>query len=67
LYSPHYNPIEETFAKLKTWIKKNYALVETLVSFDEFIEIIARRHMASKPGNHFRPFFIEMLSRTVDE
>jgi hypothetical protein len=45
---------------MKAWMKKNYVLAETLASFEEFIEV-ALSYMASKPGNHFRLCFIEML------
>jgi hypothetical protein len=65
-YSPDFNPIEEAFMELKTWMKKNYILAENFASFQEFIEV-ALRHMASKPGNHFRSYFIEILSSIVDE
>jgi hypothetical protein len=54
------DPIEETFAELKAWMQKNYMLAENFKSFEELIEITLR-HMASKPGNHFRSCFIQML------
>ena len=37
-YSPDFNPIEEAFAELKAWIKKNYALMEVYDTFDQFLE-----------------------------
>lgn len=58
-YSPDYNPIEEAFAELKAWMRKNYMLQEHYAEFDGFLET-AVRHMANKAGNHFRSCHIEM-------
>jgi transposase len=65
-YSPDFNPIEEAFVELKAWMKKNYILAENFISFQEFIEV-ALHHMTSKPGNHFRSCFIEMLPSMMEE
>ena len=35
-YSPDLNPIEEVFAQLKAWFKKNYKLMNDM-AFDEFL------------------------------
>jgi len=35
-YSPDLNPIEEAFAQLKAWFKKNYKLANN-IAFDEFL------------------------------
>ena len=37
-YSSDFNPIEETFTELKTWIKKNYALMKVYDTFDQFLK-----------------------------
>jgi transposase len=37
-YSLDFNPIEKAFAELKTWIKKNYALMKVYDTFDQFLE-----------------------------
>jgi hypothetical protein len=58
-YSPDFNPIEEAFAEMKAWIKKNYILANGYESFDGFLES-ALRYMASKAGNHFRSAHIFM-------
>ena len=58
-YSPDFNPIEEVFTELKTWIKKNYALMEVYDMFNQFLEC-ALRYMSGKPGNHFHSYHIVM-------
>ena len=58
-YSPDFNPIEEAFAELKAWIKKNYALMEVYDMFDQFLER-ALQYMGRKPGNHFHSCHIVM-------
>jgi hypothetical protein len=57
--APDYNPIEEAFAELKAWIRKNYMLAEMYNSFDLFLEA-GLRHMSRKPGNHFRSCHIDI-------
>jgi len=52
-YSPDFNPIEESFAELKMWIKKNRVLLENCASFEEFLRI-GLEYMSRKAGNHFR-------------
>lgn len=52
-YSPDYNPIEEAFAELKQWLKKNYMLADAYESFDGFLNA-ALMQLREKPGNHFR-------------
>ena len=52
-YSPDYNPIEEAFAEMKAWMKKNYILAEIFNSFEGFLEA-ALTYMSLKSGNHFR-------------
>src|SRR5207248_2916767 len=37
LYSPDYNPIEEAFAELKAWMKKNYLLGDGYETFQGFV------------------------------
>lgn len=52
-YSPDFNPIEEAFAEMKAWMRKNQSLQVTYEHFEGFLEA-ALRHMGSKAGNHFR-------------
>jgi hypothetical protein len=52
-YSPDLNPIEEAFAELKAWMRKNYRLQEYYETFEGFLEA-GVSHMASKAGKHFR-------------
>jgi transposase len=52
-YSPDFNPIEESFAELKMWIKKNRMIAENCASFEEFLRI-GLEYMGNKAGNHFR-------------
>lgn len=52
-YSPDFNPIEESFAELKAWIKKWRELLEDCESFEEFLKL-GLDHMSNKAGNHFR-------------
>ena len=58
-YSPDYNPIEEAFAELKAWMKKNYLLADGYETFQGFVEV-GLKHMNRKPGNHFRSCHIMM-------
>lgn len=58
-YSPDYNPIEEAFAEMKAWMKKNYALQDTFGSMEAFLEA-ALTYMSTKAGNHFRSCHIAM-------
>ena len=52
-YSPDMNPIEEAFAEMKAWMKKNNQLQSVYDEFTGFLEA-ALRYMANKAGNHFR-------------
>jgi len=58
-YSPDYNPIEEAFAELKAWMKKNYLLADGYETFQGFLEA-GLKHMNRKPGSHFRSCHIMM-------
>ena len=58
-YSPDFNPIEEAFAELKLWIRRNYVLAEGYTSFKGFLDL-ALGSMAGRPGNHFRSAHITM-------
>ena len=53
-YSPDFNPIEESFAELKAWMKKNNALaLQFHGDFEGFIQL-GMEMLANKAGNHFR-------------
>ena len=58
-YSPDFNPIEEAFAELKAWMKKNYVLAEGFESFMDFIEA-GLRSLSGKTGTHFRSCHIDI-------
>jgi transposase len=60
-YSPDFNPIEESFAELKQWIKKNRVLAESCDSFEDFIRV-GLEHMGNKAGNHFKSAHIVNFS-----
>jgi hypothetical protein len=36
-YSPDLNPIEEAFAQLKAWLKKNRVIVNSFDTFEDFL------------------------------
>ena len=38
-YSPDLNPIEEAFAELKAWYKKNTTLANCMPSFDAYLRL----------------------------
>jgi len=38
-YSPDLNPIEETFAQLKAWIKKNRHMAEGFQDYGDFLRM----------------------------
>jgi transposase len=52
-YSPDFNPIEEAFAEMKAWMRKNFILADCVETYDEFVAM-ALQNQANKPGNHFR-------------
>src|SRR5437667_4337894 len=56
-YSPDYNSIEEAFAEMKGWMKKNYVLAEGYETFEGFLEA-GLQYMNRKAGNHFRSCYI---------
>ena len=58
-YSPDFNPIEEAFAELKAWMRRNYVLASDYTSFEGFLDL-ALRSMAGRPGHHFRSTHITM-------
>ena len=52
-YSLDVNPIEESFAELKQWIKKNRNLATECENLEAFLRI-ALEYMSNKAGDHFR-------------
>ena len=58
-YSPDFNPIEESFAELKAWIKKNRILATGCENYEEFLRL-GLDYMSNKAGNHFRRAHIPM-------
>ena len=60
-YSPDYNPIEESFAELKAWMKKKRDLALAIGDdFGRFIEL-AVQGLTQKAGRHFALYFISMV------
>jgi hypothetical protein len=60
LYSPDYNPIEQSFAELKAWMQKNRALADSYGDdFGGFVAL-AVQYMAQKPGKHFTSCLISL-------
>jgi hypothetical protein len=53
------NPIEEAFAEMKAWMKKNNQLQTGYEDFTGFLEA-ALRYMQNKVGDHFRSAGIMM-------
>jgi DDE superfamily endonuclease len=58
-YSPDFNPIEEAFAELKAWMRKNNALQSGYDDFEGFLEA-GMQYMSRKPGKHFRSCHIQI-------
>jgi transposase len=58
-YSPDFNPIEQAFAELKQWLKKNNELASEFINLGDFFEL-GLRSLSGKPGNHFRSCQIQM-------
>jgi transposase len=58
-YSPDFNPIEEAFAELKAWMRKNNTLTDGYESFEGFLEA-GLRFISRKPGKHFRSCHIQI-------
>jgi len=50
-YSPDLNPIEEAFAELKAWFKKNYKLAEAM-PFEDFLAL-GLNFVKDGAKNHF--------------
>jgi transposase len=53
-YSRDYNPIEEAFAELKAWLKKNRVLVESFQGDFEGFLCLGLETLSPKSGDHFR-------------
>ena len=39
-YSPDFNPIEEAFAEMKAWMKRNYTLADSFDIVEGFFEAV---------------------------
>ena len=52
-YSPDFNPIEEVFAVLKAWTRKNNQLQDAYTNFEGFLKA-GLMYMGNKMGNHFK-------------
>ena len=64
-YSPDLNPIEEAFAELKAWFKKNYKIAEDML-FDEFMAL-GLSHVKGNARTHFIRSRIGLPPPQVDE
>jgi transposase len=67
-YSPDYNPIEEPFAELKAWMRRNRELAEAFGpdEYGEFIEL-AVRSLTFKAGRHFRTCLIHVPEEDLQQ
>ena len=54
LYSPDFNPIEESFAQLKAWLKKNRDMQERFDKFDDFLRCAMETLSKSVKGYSYR-------------
>ena len=61
-YSPDFNPIEEAFAELKAWTRKNNQLQDAYANFEGFLEA-GLMYMGNKTGNHFKSCYILVPER----
>ena len=61
-YSPDFNPIEEAFAELKVWMRKNNQLQDAYANFEGFLEA-GLMYMSNKTGNHFKSCHILVPDR----
>src|SRR5271170_2167420 len=64
-YSPDLNSIEEAFAQLKAWFRKNYNLAESM-PFDEFLSL-GLELMKDSVRNHFARSRIGVPIRDGDD
>ena len=62
-YSPDFNPIEEAFAELKAWMRKNNQLQDAYTNFEGFLEAGLSFYLANKTGNHFKSCHILVPKR----
>ena len=65
-YSPDFNPIEEAFAELKAWMRKNNQLQDGFADFEGFLEA-GLMYMANKLGNHFKSCHINVFEHADTE
>jgi len=61
-YSTDFNPIEEAFAELKAWMRKNNQLQDAYANFDGFLEA-ELMYMGNESGNHFKSCHILVPER----
>ena len=52
-YFPDFNSIDESFAEMKAWMRKNYTLQNNYEMLEGVLEL-AMQYMAAKAGNHFQ-------------
>jgi len=59
-YSPDLNPIEQSFAQLKAWMRKHSAMAACYDDFSKFIELaVENLSIYGNPGAHFRSSHIQ--------
>jgi hypothetical protein len=58
-YFPDYNPIEQSFAELKVWMRGSRALADSYRDDFGFVAL-AVQYMAQKAGKHFVPCLISL-------
>ena len=64
-YSSNFNSIQEAFAELKAWMRKNYEIQNDYETLKGFLDLALRQHLG-KPGNHFRSSLI-VIAEIPDE
>lgn len=59
-YSPDFNPIEQSFAQLKAWMRKHHAMALSCGTFEDFLMLALEKFsVGGNPGAHFRSAHIK--------
>ena len=66
-YSPDLNPIEETFAQLKAWIKKNKRIAEGFQDYGDFLSVILEVLHADVKEHFWRYRIVRTMRRDDDD
>ena len=66
-YSPDLNPIEETFAQFKAWIKKNKQMVERFQDYGDFLRMVLEVLQQAVKGHFWRCRIGRTMPRDDDD